>query len=110
MNWKEFLKPDWKKMLIFLLLTFFVGIIIQNHMSAGNVVEQHYLMIPYPGIIGHAEGTIIHRTVICGIPIAPPNCNPESSFRFDYFGLVFNLIFWYLISCTIIYAYKKVKK
>jgi hypothetical protein len=110
MDWKEFFKPDWKKVLLFLLFVLITSFVFQNQMIGGNVSERHYSMLPYPVIIGHAEGTIMHKIVTCGIPIAPPNCISESSFRIDYFGLAINLIFWYLISCLVVFAYNKYKK
>jgi hypothetical protein len=100
---KEFLKPGLKKLIIFFLLVFLISIV-----SAGSVLggcctkETYYFTIP--------TQSIIHREIDCDSPLAGPECKPESSFRIIYQSLALNLVFWYLISCLIVWIYDKVKK
>lgn len=61
-----------------------------------------YFVIPFP--------SVEHKIVSCDYPIASSECKPESSFQIYYPFLVLNLIFWYLISCLIVFVYDKVKK
>jgi hypothetical protein len=61
-----------------------------------------YFIIPFP--------SIEYRVVGCDFPTAPPECKPESSFNINYPFLLVDLVFWYLISCLIIWVYDKNKK
>jgi len=103
MNLKEFLKPDWRKFIGFLIIVALITIIFQSSVMGGCCTkETNYFVLPFP--------SIIHREVNCNSPLASPECKSESSFKINYPFLALNLIFWYLISCLIIWIYDKIKK
>jgi len=88
MNWKEFFKPDWRKILIFLVLFILsslasIKIYLCNMMGIG----------PCP--IGY------------GFPLE--FLYPILDFK-NLINLLIDIIFWYLLSCLIIWIYDKVKK
>jgi hypothetical protein len=89
MNLKQFLKPDWEKIviwMIFLILSF--------------MAPNHLIILP----------------LFCGsnfgIPL-PFYCSIKGPFNFNAFvGFYFlaDAIFWYFISCLIVWIYDKFKK
>ena len=81
MNWKEFLKPDWRKVIIFIIGEIFI---LSIYYSYAN-----YVMI--------AISTPIQETFITWIV------------PFLIFVLPVSLI-WYLLSCLIIWIYDKRKR
>lgn len=87
MNWKEFLKPDWRKIIAFIILGIFL-LLISNQ-------------------LGYCE---------LGIPLSFTSCTyyeyPVGGIRdqFYVFPFILNLIFWYLLSYLIVWIYDKVKK
>jgi hypothetical protein len=86
MNFKQFLKPDWRKIVIFIVL-----LIVFLPWKSDIIVGELYWRawgFPWP-ILAHKEGLFL--TLI-------------------YQGLIIDLIFWYLISCLIIWIYDKLKK
>lgn len=91
MNWKEFLKPDFKKIIIFaiiIILLFLLSITIyRSYPSTGY---------PLP----------IQKVVSLGEPGRPVMLTAE----YDYINILINLVIWYLISCVIIFIYNKYKK
>jgi len=93
MNWKEFLKPDWRKivlMFIFVMLTSIIknlGILVRT-----EIIDYYGFPFPFYGKAGLFE---------------PPQ--PYRTF-FDPIALIGNIIILYLLSCLIVWIYKKVKK
>jgi len=88
-NWKEFLKPDKKKiilMIIFLLATFFFSNVC---MGPGGIA---YNLILAPFYI-YNKGTGIYS--LC---------------TWNFIPLLLSFIYWYLLSCLIVWIYKKIKK
>jgi hypothetical protein len=80
MNLKKFLKPDWRKIVIFIVL-----LIVFLPWKSGIIVGELYWRawgFPWP-ILAH---------------------------KLIYQGLTLDLIFWYLISCFIIWICDKLKK
>jgi len=80
MSWKQFLKPDWRKIVIFV-----IGVLIALYFSF-NIF---YLLPPCP------------LNVECG-PI------PEYDMIYDF--MIPFAIIWYLLSCLIVRIYDKIKK
>jgi len=95
MAWKEFLKPDWKKLLIFLISISLVTIFLQPSDYSGIEEETYYFAFPLISII-----KIGRDCVPCGL---------VARYAVDYLGLVTNLIFWYIISSAVITLYDMVK-
>ena len=84
MNWKQFLKPDWRKISIFVAL-FAISLLYQY--------EGPCLEICFP---------------TRGLPF-PIFWLPDSIWEFAL-RLIIDLFFWYFISCLIAWIYDKVKK
>jgi hypothetical protein len=133
MSLKEFLKPDWRKIVIFLIL-----FILSTTSHIGyNYVESS----PLPSIltvVGGKESTCppdcinfykINRIIWPFYPFYSMqkfSSSPESTVFVEYellmnpnsYGpdlngyilLILNSIYWYLISCLIVWVYDKVKK
>jgi len=95
MEWKEFLKPDWRKILIFVVL---MGVL-------------NYLII--------STTVILDARILVGIPFGfwPigsfmmwPDATTPPTVEFSWINFIIDVIFWYLLSCLIIWTYYKVKK
>lgn len=106
MNWKDFFKPTKMKIIVSIALVAIIILISFNlsQMGGGNKEFRNILSIPL--------SSIEYVKTYCGIsPYV--ECTPGISFVVDYYKLtafIIDILFWYLISCTIIYTYKKVKK
>jgi len=92
--WKDFLKPDWKKLLVFLILISFVSITFQP--SNPDMDEEYFFPFPLTSIT-----KIGSDCIPCGI---------KAFYDVDYLNLTVNLVFWYLFACTIVALYNMVKK
>jgi hypothetical protein len=79
---KQFLKPDWRKIMIFIMLSYFVGVTME---------------IPLDWQIPGGGGMLPSGVLVDSAPIVKPR------------NLIFNLIFWYFISCLIFWIYDKIK-
>lgn len=95
MTLKEVLKPDWKKLFLFLISICLITIFLQPSNYIGIEEETYYFAFPLISII-----KIGRDCVPCGL---------VARYTVDYLGLVTNLIFWYIISCTVITLYDMVK-
>jgi len=95
MNWKKFLRPNWRKILIFLI---FIAIILINFLTrppwTGSIFERFVLFV----LLGPA----LFFSMLCPIytqcarpPCSTPPCYPA------LFGLFLNIILLYVISCFI---------
>ena len=95
MNWKEFFKPTIWKIMIFLLFLIITSVF--------NLATQ------CPGCTRAAHGFPLTLYELPGCEPTPPffEC---PKYRLVYSGLLFNLIFWYLVSCGFIILYIKIRK
>ena len=100
MNLKQFLKPDWRKIVMFIVLLIIFLVIYKYKLSlmTGELPFSFPVKgLPLPIYIGCPEKM---------------EC-PERTEGFEKLLKVFliiDLFFWYFISCFIIWIYKKVKK
>ncbi|MFH1474059.1 MAG: hypothetical protein ABIE55_04190 [Candidatus Aenigmatarchaeota archaeon] len=105
MNWKNFLKPDLKKIIVFsielIILIFFI------------------IYPPVLSSITHYDGTECSGSIEhYGYPITIFNIdsrhcidtNYQKLYYVNYTNLILLLISFYIISCFIIWIYNKVKK
>ena len=92
MNFKQFLKPDWRKILIFVI--FFALSYLRK--SAGTIPALGYLFL-YHGFPFYYFSIWLNFNVVWKIKIL-------------WVGLLIDVVFWYLFSCFIIWIYDKVKK
>jgi ribose/xylose/arabinose/galactoside ABC-type transport system permease subunit len=99
MKIKQFLKPDWRKIVIFALLTLFSFLITYGTtflIYRGFPLPYSFKMCEYP---------------IYSLPCK--NCpNDLTCFgeEFHLLFLSFDIIVFYLLSCLIVWIYDKVKK
>ncbi len=123
MNWKEFLKPDWRKIVIFIILIFFLTFMIYDAVGfavCSPILSETSLplsIIKYPPWFR----TLTWLNLFV-------NCLNNSYGKFT--GLVFNqdilsyllfgplyiagypgsLVYWYLLSCLYVWVYDKLMK
>jgi len=90
MNWKKFFEPTLGKLII--LFTLFS---IFNYISSQEIVA----MIP-------PETAKVYGFPLKFITIG----GPELGTNISWVGFLINVIFWYLVSCPIIWVYSKMKK
>ncbi|MDI6826077.1 MAG: hypothetical protein QMD36_02685 [Candidatus Aenigmarchaeota archaeon] len=105
MNWKEFLKPDWRKILVF-VISIIMGIVV-THPLIYPEYSYSFPFLPLP------FETVEIRAVPCPpgaherIPGVIPDCM-ESVIILQ--NILLNLVSYYLISCLIVWIYDKVRK
>jgi len=99
MNWKQFLKPDLRKIVIFVVLLVLSEIGFYKYWTVGG----SYDIILLSFIIIFVK----RSSFSCGLD---DNCWNNSF----YVAEVLNIVFWYLLSCLVVWIYdkyfKKVKK
>ncbi len=98
MTLKQFLKPDWRKILIFvilLIISTFIGYNEANCMSFGGGCTHSY---GFPFTIYS-----IHQSAYMPSPL------PKTT-HFNPTFIIPNIIIWYLLSCLIIWIYDKFRK
>jgi len=98
MTLKQFLKPDWRKIVITLAL-----------------ISLSFLYIYEPVVLDAYEAyrglPLFYWKYFVGTGLLIEGMKPpEPVTEFLYFNLIINLIFWYLVSCLIVWIYDKVKK
>jgi len=91
MNFKQFLRPDWRKIVIFIVLLL-ISLVIVYDMPVGELLTS-FRGLPLPVLF-------FYNSDWHPIPIW---------YVLLLFGLI-DLIFWYLLSCLIIWIYGKIKK
>jgi hypothetical protein len=96
---KEFLKPDWRKVLVAVIL---LCIVIIYSVKTED--------LPFNCPSGSACGMLVQKKFSLGYPLVfytkVLNTTNEAV---NYFYLIFDLIFWYLISCIIISVWDNIK-
>jgi hypothetical protein len=100
MNWKQFLKPDWKK-----IITFGVFLIILFSLSPFTY-QPSFLFWFNPSF--QLAGEIVYKFQSC----IPADLWPICS-GFDYYGvsiMIISFLFWYIIVCIAIWTYYKIKE
>ncbi len=94
MGLKEFLMPDWRKIRVFVILSILSFFYVYNcyPQYSSGICEAHGLPLAYWSYSTRSK-----------MP-------PVMDTNFSYFGLIGDLIIWYLLSCLIIWAYGKLKR
>jgi len=95
MNLKEFLKPDWKKMIVTIVLLGVSFLYIHQVFEEGVNIE-YGLPLPsiakiYPSLVEFGQPLQLYYTPL---PV----------------GFAVDLVFWYLVSCSMFWIHSKVKK
>ncbi|MFH0832638.1 MAG: hypothetical protein V1900_02895 [Candidatus Aenigmatarchaeota archaeon] len=94
MKLKEFLKQSGLKVVLTLIL-----------LIASSVPD---ISVQCPGCVREAHGFPLDLYGLPGCEPTPTSNCP--GYMIHYSGLLVDVIFWYLIACLIIFAYKKIKK
>jgi len=98
MNWKKFLKPDWRKIIltiIFIVLTYILTVfVIAIFPIYDNFPAKYFL-------------TDIDWIIVC---VGPMACGPQLIYGPNILGIIFLLIISYFLSCLIVWVYDKYKK
>lgn len=93
MNWKQFLKPDWKKIVVFILFFSLISYI-------SPFLHDYIFPCVYVGP-DSCMGEFYGLPLIFGVRLL-------AVFRLDnIIFLITDLIFWYLLSCLIVWIYDK---
>jgi len=104
MNWKEFLKPDWKKIVLTIIIgfiTFLIFITSGSFYSPSpppTIMDVVLLILAYPPLILFSiipEGVSIPLFILNNIL---------------WISFIIELPYWYLISCFIVWFYNEKKK
>jgi len=95
MSWKKFLKPDWRRLILFVITM--VGL---NYfwISSFDISDGRDLFGLPLGF--YPKGSFMMRP---GYPTPPV-------VEFSWVNLVVDILFWYLIACIAFYVYDKVKE
>ena len=86
MNIKQFLKPDWRKIVIFVII-FLITSFLRNFYKGLEVSTKYGFPIIFYNWDYYAKTT-----------------------EFNFVGILVDLIIWYLLSCFIVWIFDKVKK
>lgn len=107
MKWKEFLKPDWRKIVILILLFIIAsleGIGVEEPIARRGPVPTiyYYHLNPLLWVIPPFEL----------ISVGPVKGYEFLGIRLDIIPIqyYFSLIYWYILSCLIVWIYDRVKK
>jgi hypothetical protein len=95
MDWKKFLKQDWRKIVVFVVL-FIISVPIPSMFNLFSNFETRYPVYAF----GVPFGFFYISPVV---ELAP-------EIYFDFIGLFGNIIIWYVLSCFIVRIYDKLKK
>ena len=98
MNIKQFLKPDWKKIAILVFLIA-ASLLYQSGFALGELPATARGFPLSIIIFSPEDSSYAISTVPSGIPLG-----------ISYEGLILDLLFWYFISCLIIWSYDKLKR
>jgi hypothetical protein len=104
MSWKQFLKPDWRKIIITIIILFLTIFYNTRTEILPQPKTRYYQGFPFEWWIYEAGGTVIGY-LIFNIPV-----ELLYSGRIILTGFIADIIFWYLLSCLIVWIYDKVKK
>ena len=94
MNWKEFLKPDWRKLLTLFILEFFITFII---LLFGYSIPTWVVYLAAPNVF-YLENTVSSAL------------STEALSFHGSLSDVIVLFYRYILSCFIVWIYDKVRK
>jgi len=92
MNWKVFLKPDWRKILITILILVISVCLFLFQFTSPLIF---LLNAPIVGVL---------------YPVIMTSTTGEFGLTVALFSIIINIFYWYLLSCLIVWIYNKVKK
>ena len=99
-DWKQFLKPNWFKV----LLTIFIGVFmfgflftVASFLSVSSAT--------FESITKFLFAIFLFPLILCSLSIGPPPTTSQSILCF--ISLILILVYWYLISCLILWLWNK---
>ena len=95
MNWKDFFKPTTGKVVLFLIL-----MIVLNYYLISTIVVADAVIL-----VGTPLGFYPVGSMQC---LSPSDC--PSGPEFSYVNLIIDIVFWYVVSCIIVFIYKKARR
>jgi len=132
MNFKQFLKPDWRKIIIFILIIIISNLPIISYTTEKRICEPCSAEKPnccsdsmilsiifYPFVqYFSAGGRLSVNEYTYGVPLLEIFRSISFDFSMGYifsfiasiFLSLLNILYWYLPSCLIILIYNKIKK
>ena len=129
MKWKQFLKPDWKKIIVFLLVVLHVHLFAYSEigvveMSGPIIMSESAVYRSNPLLFPLSSNLVCEISYVASISWScSHNINfysqtndlpdkPSIDFFFNnYFIQMYaNLIYWYFVSCLMVWIYGKFKK
>jgi hypothetical protein len=106
MNWREFFKPDWRKSGIFLILFVVSPLIFFLNLSSFSMQERLRM-------IGYDLGAVIAIKLfylldyVLNLVFLTLTAASNGNGDIMLLGIALNIIYWYLISCLIVWIYDK---
>jgi len=94
MNWKGFLKPEWRNIVIFVFLIIVTSSIPNLFVEGADIGINYGFPFNFYGYGGGPE-------------LLPGQSIPT---YLRYEALIEDVVIWYLLSCLIVWVYDKVKK
>lgn len=95
MKCKQFLKPDWRKLLFFIIT---MGGINYWWISGNQICDARELFGLPLGF--YPKGSFMGQ---------PPGYPPSPVVEFSWLNFIIDVIFWYLVACLIYYGYDRFK-
>lgn len=114
MNLKKFLKPNWRKIVIFAII-FFISILtskmdyISGELVAFFIIFNPILLLPLFLLLGGCSNVQLgdRLSLFGGVKFCPGGIN-------FLIGIILSIFYWYLLSCLLLWIYdkkfRKVKK
>ncbi len=99
MNWKQFLKPDWRKIVIFIFFTF-IGLFMLFSGKCWWSNGSTHCFISLVGVVFNFLWIIL-RLLFVELNLTE---------NLVYIGFLLSIIYWYLLSCLIVWIYYKLRK
>jgi len=103
----NFIKPDWRKIIIFIILSFF-GVLMRYMMIGMACIPGRNILsfISYENI----SILLFPFDLIYFLFFSSNGIFCFSELSNLYYLLIFHLIYWYFLSCLIVWIYDKMKK
>ena len=124
MKWKQFLKPDWRKIVIFIILSVFISLLGLNFTSIFNLYQIENIFVAIIFSIIFLLPSFVLKSIQFIISLYYANILSPLEFGtlkasgtltnlfliFSIFGWVLDIIYWYILSCLIVLIYDKFRK
>jgi hypothetical protein len=113
MKWKEFLKPDWKKIVFTAIIMYLTSYLSFDAPTFSNFVFGFPFTYFSVGVGSFDNGTFgIVSNLFFGFSSVPFRIHSFDYYRpiFGYAGFVLDVILWYLVVCFVFFFYDRIRK